>query len=950
MNFAVLDFETTGNQPGDQIIQIGLVLVDGDQITDRYTTLVQPGMRIPDSISRLTGITDEMVEEAPAISEVVHEMVSRVAGRIIVAHNAAFDVGFLQKVLAEEGYLPFDGRVLDTMDLLRILYPTISSYQLSLVSGAFGISHDRPHQADSDAEATAHIWLKCLDKLQSLPLLTVQRLGHLFRHEAGDLGWFLQEQARLKELQTALDEQSGSYFRQFSIHVQDWTDLEPLREEGEVPPEMNQEFAPFYEAVKDGLRAKFGDFQVREAQEQMLSEVEAAFDQKQHLMIEAGTGTGKSLGYLIPSLYYGIREGRKVVVSTHTINLQEQLRQRDIPLLHEIFPVPFRAAIMKGRNHYLCLRKFEQRVIQLELETDKEERISAAQLIVWLGETGHGEDDELNLAGKGRHLWQTVASDTDSCLNRACPWFKKCFYHRARQEANTADIVITNHSLLFTDVKAENRLLPSYKQLVIDEAHHFEEVASRHLGQEVFYGTLVNSLVWLYKDSKTGLLPQLRIRLMKENGTEKLEAWLAELDRLSELTIKIKEQWDQLTEQLFTELKPQMDGLGENNQLVQRMKKELLPEKWDDLLIMEDNIYMDLNTLLKQLDRLTGEWKENQEELSLQSLVTDVSGVCKDLQRTRDNLRFFMKMNDNNYVYWLEASPFLKSRSIHLNCAPVDVSKLLGEYIFEPKDSVIMTSATLSVDKSFAYSCEQLGLDAAHASGKLKTVQLLSPFNYREQALVIVPRDFPSVRGTVADQHFLNALVGSLKDIAVEMQGRMLVLFTSNRMLKQVHAPLKEQLSEHNISVLGQGVDSGNRTKLTKLFQNQPRAVLLGTSSFWEGVDIPGEALSVLAIVRLPFQPPTHPLVEAKCERIKQSGGNPFMRYSVPQAVIRFKQGFGRLVRKEKDKGIVILYDTRVIESSYGKYFLYSLPKPKIEHMPTGQLVGRIKEWMGETV
>ncbi|MNI54752.1 hypothetical protein D3C73_1096630 [compost metagenome] len=287
---------------------------------------------------------------------------------------------------------------------------------------------------------------------------------------------------------------------------------------------------------------------------------------------------------------------------------------------------------------------------------------------------------------------------------------------------------------------------------------------------------------------------------------------------------------------------------------------------------------------------------------------------------------------------------------MQLISVPTDVSPLLQTHFFETKDSIVMTSATLSVNKSFQYSADQLGLQISDndESGKLRTVQLPSPFNYREQALVCIPKDFPAIKGSSGDSVFIQALVDSLSEVAITTRGRMLVLFTSNRMLKQIHPALKENLKPHGIGVLGQGVDSGNRSKLTRLFQESKASVLLGTSSFWEGVDIPGDALTCLAIIRLPFQPPNHPLVEAKCENIRKRNENPFMKFSVPQAVIRFKQGFGRLVRRESDRGIVIIYDTRVIDTQYGKHFIYSLPGPKIEKMNTNQLASRIEEWMGE--
>ncbi|KRE98169.1 ATP-dependent DNA helicase DinG [Paenibacillus sp. Soil766] len=950
MKFAVLDFETTGSQPGDEIIQVGLVIIDQFEITDRYTSLVNPGISIPSSITTLTGITNEMVADAPSLDQVMSDMFPLLFDCVLVAHQAAFDLSFLQRGLTRTGYPPFSGRVLDTMDLLRILFPSISSLQLSMVAALFGIDHERPHQADSDAEVTALIWIHCLDRLLGLPLLTVQRLNQIFENGNTDLGWFLDEICLYKESVTSVDMDTNRYFRQFTLNVTDWGDEDELRTEFEVTEALGASFQAFQQGLKSALQQRFEVYEDRESQDLMILEVKKSLEADQHLMIEAGTGTGKSLGYLIPSIYYGLKYEKKVVVSTHTINLQEQLRERDIPLLKDIFPVPFKAAVLKGRSHYLCLRKFETKLTTRDYENGREDPITAAQMVVWLSETEHGDEEELHFGNKGAQFWYSVASDSDSCLNRMCPWYKKCFYHRARNDANTADVIITNHSLLFTDMKAENRLLPSYKHLVIDEAHHFEEVASKHLGIELHSSAFYHSLLWLYKDNRSGQLPMLRFRLQKsDEAGERAAAWSNTIDGLFPKIISIKEDWERLSEALYELVSSGSDpSQSETSQYVLRLKPETLPSNWRELLIMEDNIYLNANELLRTLDKLLSELKEQQDGLGVQGLVTDLNGTVKELYAHRDALHFFMKMADEGYVYWIEAGTYAKAKSVQLNSVPTDVSGLLQQHFFETKDSIILTSATLSVNKSFQYSAEQLGLAIPEdeESGKLKTVQLPSPFNYREQALVVIPRNFPTIKGA-GDPIFIEALINSLSDVAQVTKGRMLVLCTSNRMLKLVHAGMKEKLSPHGITVLGQGVDSGNRSKLTRMFQDNKMCVLLGTSSFWEGVDIPGDALSCLAIIRLPFQPPNHPLVEAKCENIKKRNENPFMKFSVPQAVIRFKQGFGRLVRRASDKGIVIIYDTRVIETYYGKHFLYSLPGPKIEHMTCEQMLPRIEQWMG---
>lgn len=947
MKYAVLDFETTGNQSSDEIIQVGLAIIDHNlAVSQVYHSFIKPTIPIPPFITGLTGITKDDVKDAPDLDEVMMEMVPLLNDVVLVGHNVAFDFNFLQSALDKTGYLPFTGRILDTMDFLKIFYPSLSSYQLGLVAAEFGVEHDRPHQADSDALATAYVFLKCLEEMAGLPLLTIQRLADLFAGEDNDLGWFFDAALQERELQGEQDTDGFAYYRQYALQIEDWMDIVPARDHMVDNPLENISFEQFMEQVRERLRANLPQYEEREAQNMMLEEVMRAFDEDKHLLVEAGTGTGKSLGYLLPAIYHGVKHNEKVMVSTHTINLQEQLRERDVPLLTEAVPFPFRAAVFKGRNHYLCLRKFEHKISRKDFASPKEEVMIAAQMVVWLTQTETGDDEELNLGNRGGDFWETVASDSDSCLGRSCPWFRKCYYHRAKHEAGVADVVITNHSKLFTDIQAGHQLLPGYERLVIDEAHHLEDVAGKHLGLHMKYFTVVHTLTRLFKDSKTGQLPNLRI-LLQNAPSEKSTDWCGVIDGIYPALVDVRESWDKLSEMLFSLMPERSDAApGDPGQFVLRLLPHKKPKDWDTLCTLENHIYVLLGDVVRKGERLMNDIREEQEDYGADSLLTDISGLFKDLATEREAIRSFMKLDDEETVYWIEGNGNYRSRSLQIYAVPIDVSEQLQNYFFDKKKSVVMTSATLSVDKSFQYMIDQLGLREAADTDRLLTSMLPSPFNYRNQALLVIPRDFPSVKGSVGDEHFVSMLVQSLADTAVATRGRMLVLFTSYRMLRQVYDPLKEQLSSEGITVIGQGMDSGSRTKLTRRFQGQEASVLLGTSSFWEGVDIPGEALTSLAIVRLPFQPPNHPLVEAKSERLQKEKKNPFMKLSVPQAVIRFKQGFGRLVRSSQDRGIVVVYDTRILESYYGKYFLYSLPGPKMEHMPTEQMVPRISEWL----
>ncbi|MBD2869697.1 ATP-dependent DNA helicase DinG [Paenibacillus arenilitoris] len=945
MKFAVLDLETTGHGRSDDILQVGLVIVSEElDVIDTFSSYVRPNIPIPAFITQLTGIEESDVADAPELHEVLVRLIPLLDDAVLVAHNVGFDAGFLNQALDRCGYYPFAGRRLDTIELLRILYPTINTYQLGAVTELFGIEHDQHHRADSDAMATAHLLIESVNKLRNMPLLTLQRLSALI-DDGSDLSWFIKETLQRMEFRVVFESNEYDYFNQFALKVKEWSDEEPPRADEGEEPLQGVAFEQYLADVKQRFEEKYPNYEEREAQAAMFREVYGALSGNRHLLIEAGTGTGKSLGYLIPALYYGVQNGKKVVVSTHTINLQEQLRQRDLPLLNDVLPFEFKASVFKGRGNYLCLRKFEGKVNTKDLVSPIEDGVTAAQMVVWLGETETGDQEELNFGNKGAEFWSTVASDTDSCLNRACPWFRRCFYHRAKHEANIADVCITNHSMLFTDIQADHRLLPTYSHLIIDEAHHVEEVAGKHLGMQNNYFSLAQAIVRLYKDSRSGLLPALRQKLLSEDDAHQT-AWIETIDTVIPVFQEVKEHWDKLFELFYGFTSVSGDSSSDNGQSVCRLKKDQLPKGWEDAVAAEANIHTELNRVIRTVEKMMNDVKERVDDSAIQALLTDLNGAVRDLTRVKDELRTFIKLELADSVFWIEASTLYRFRSVQLYGVPVDVSAQLQKYFFDVKESIVLTSATLSVQKSFQYAAEQLGLSGYEEQGRLKTVQLPSPFNYREQALVVIPRNFPVLKGSNVDDSYLDMLTRSLADAARETNGRMLVLFTSYRMLKQVYEPLKELLTESGIQVLGQGIDSGNRSKLTRRFRQTPESVLLGTSSFWEGVDIPGEALVCLAIVRLPFQPPNHPLAEAKAEMLQRQKQNPFMKLSIPQAVIRFKQGFGRLVRTSSDKGIVIIYDTRVIDTYYGKHFLYSLPGPKIETMHVEQMVGRMREWL----
>lgn len=936
IRYVVIDLETTGNSPDkDKIIQIGAVVVEDNKIKEQFSTFVNTDQEIPEFIQELTGINAEMLIDAPNIEEAIQKLLPLLDNSIFVAHNAAFDLGFIQNVLLESGYEAFSGLVIDTIQLAKIIIPMAQSYKLESLSKELEIAHVNPHRADDDARATADLLINLFAEMKKMPIIYLQKLNEIFKYNNPDLSIIIEQFIEAKINNTNIDS-DDQYIINNQIVLLKYEEEEIEETEFDID---QSEFSLMFE--KDGLLFEnFPDFELREAQKKMSKEIWEVFTNDTHLMVEAGTGTGKSLAYLIPSLYFSKVFGEKIVIATHTINLQEQLFQRDIPILSKILPFDFLATVLKGRSNYLCLRKFQIQLSNFSKIADNmDSLIDIAQILTWLTITKSGDVEELNLSISGRRLWNEIKSEVDSCKNRLCPWFRLCYYHRAKQKAQRADIIITNHSLLLTNLKTDNRIFPAYNRLVIDEAHQFEDVATKHLGYDLNQYQFNYFLQRYYKDSKNGFL----INIINELNTSK------DVENINTANI-IKNMILPIIIQLNNEFQIYFNLLGEfvdknvKNQDINRKTLRIVPKiidliEWGTIQGVAENITIKLN-----------EWAKNMEEVNKllnsseldENLVADFSSYLKDLNEKIGTFTLWNKANDKNMVYWVETAIHGKRMSSYLYAAPIEIGPYVKECLIDKLDSVVMTSATLSTNNVFNYACKGFGFNPNDS--ELKSLILPSPFNYKEQTSIFIPRDVPNIQNATQSE-YIEYIAQSIAEIAISMNGRTMILFTSHSMLKKTYYLLKDILEPRHIKVLGHGIDSNSRSKLTKNFSQNNQTILLGTNSFWEGVDIPGQALSALVIVRLPFTPPNNPIHEAKNERLKIEGKNSFMELSVPQAVIRFKQGFGRLIRTQKDKGIVVIFDKRIIESRYGKIFINSLPDVNVKFLEFSKIINHTDEW-----
>jgi ATP-dependent DNA helicase DinG len=609
---------------------------------------------------------------------------------------------------------------------------------------------------------------------------------------------------------------------------------------------------------RKGLLSKaHANYEFRQGQLEMAEAVESALAERRHLIVEAGTGTGKTLAYLVPA----ILSGKRVVVSTGTKNLQEQLFFKDVPFLRSIFESPLAVCYMKGRANYLCRQKLydaDREPMLAGLDDISEFRI----IREWEQTTQTGDRSELTSLREGSSTWAKLDARSDLCSGQKCLQFDRCFITEMHRKASQSDIIIVNHHLFFADLavrdEAYGGILPDYAAVIFDEAHEIEDVAGQYFGMSVS-NTQIQELV---KDTSL-------ISRKKFFSTPELDRSLIHLnDRTEE----------------FFRLFPQEGRQGFRDH--------------DRFLDQHEDAYREL---LLSLDLLRA-----QLELT-QDAVEDTLPLVRRAALIQQALQFWMKCSDKTYVYWVER----RGRGLYLQATPIDVSRMLGAHLIDRVESVILTSATLTVAGSFDYAQTRLGLQNA------RTLHVEGSFNYANQALLYVPPHLPDPRRP----EFTLLAANEIEQLLEASRGRAFVLFTSYQQMRQIYELLKERLE---FPMLLQG--SAPRTALIDRFRATPNAVLFATSSFWQGVDVQGEQLSCVIIDRLPFAVPSDPVIAARVDAIREEGGNPFYEYQIPQAALTLKQGFGRLIRSTSDRGVLALLDNRITRLQYGKVFFDSLP------------------------
>ncbi|MCB9357218.1 MAG: DEAD/DEAH box helicase [Calditrichaeota bacterium] len=893
-NFVAIDLETTGLTPGpNEIIEIGAIrFVDG-RPSERFERFVNPGKSLPSFIVQLTGITDHDVEDAPTFSDLHDELLAFIGSDPIVGQSINFDLSFLSAAGGNE--FRFPGRVvLDTGELARIFWAEFPRFSLGNLCQRFGVELATAHRAGDDAQATGE--------------LLVEMIRNLPERVWADLT------SQIAALCGAAHHRGEVFFERLRLLAADipLPDFAPDDDERELLSEIK------LDCLAEGgeFEASVEQFSPRRQQLDMAELTQQAFDENRVLLIEAPTGTGKSLGYLVPSLEWALREGeddeqRQVVISSHTRSLQEQLLNQEIAAIGNAHSSRVPAAVLKGRDNYLCKRRLRSALTDLDGRLSDGDRMRLLPLLRWSYQTKRGDIGEIGgfRAETEPVLWSIVCSDTLGCAGARCGAHRGDFYRQALDQAKSARLLLVNHALLATDFGRFIGGSADTKRLVIDEAHQFERaVVSAYTA--VFSARAIRNVVSLLTDERAprGLL----MKLAREVGDDDYSAELALLDTAGKTTI-------QRARLAFQEAAAEVGGLaGEesklrlrpNSSLHRLLETALVPvvEELDDYAIRLDK----LSQLLAKEDGLQKDTKDRIAEL--RSAVLNLSELVETGKRV-------VSADDSGHVYWLEVNQARQAATASLFAAPISIAETLRHDLWERVEGAVMTSATLAHEGAFEVTQSALGLES-HGSDRVQSKILDSPFDLETQMRCYCPTYLPPPRES--DAH-LTQVSGLLTFLLTEVQRSCLVLCTSHASSEALYRRL-QPVARRAKRPLFQQTGGRDTHEIVRAFRESGNGMLIGSSALWEGIDLVGDALEVLMVVKLPFDVPTDPWVEARGEMLQLQKQDPFSTFSVPSCVIRLRQGLGRLIRHTGDRGVAIIADSRLTNTRYGRNMQAALP------------------------
>ncbi len=917
----VMDTETTGlDFHTDKLIEIAACIMRGPEIVDRFQTFVNPGRKIPKEISELTHITNEDVANAPDPSLAVELFAQFADDRNIVAHNASFDKHFIMQE-AVPGAIT--GKWMDSLALARIVLPRIRSHRLADLTHAFGLTSGT-HRADADVEATAQLWRVLMAAVHSLQGGLAQQIASLSPHSDWPLRhlFSLAALAQPGEHEWRLHSSRAGRVVHSKEFVLDEEDAPPVC----VFPRREQIENAF---SKEGTAGRmYPNYEPRPEQLDMALEVTEAFATSTHRSLEAGTGVGKSMAYLLPSAIIAMANNTTIGVATKTNSLMDQLVYNELPRLKGALP-GLRYVALKGYDHYPCLRKVQSMMREVDTPRKAEVIEMIATLMVYTSQSSWGDLDALNLYWNGLPRYAIEANSAD-CLKSRCTFYPGlCYLHGARRMARDAHIVVTNHALLFRDVQLDNGILPPIKRWIVDEAHAAEGEARRQMSHSIAARDLDALMIRL--GGKHGALAALRSKAMESDGGVILQGKAAELETQ---VVAVQSMGAN-----FFSIVKDLQELNESRGVYDRMTLWIGPQvrkagAWlaleapgKSLLKKLDELERGLSSLISSLEQF--------EELAAQQ--ADFNNAACRLEEMRIALELVLRGDDDSFVYSAQLNRNPDKVAEELHASYLEIGKALDADFYPNVESIVFTSATLATGGKtpFQYFEHGAGLDALDA-GEHSCRRMASSYDFDKNMKVLLPKGFSEPNAPQYREQLAQLLV----DVHVAMGGSVLTLFTNRRDMEQLYKQLKPVLHEQGIELIAQskGISTKN---LKDRFIAEHDLCLFALRSFWEGFDAPGDTLRCVIIPRLPFGRPDDPISR---ERELREGRAAWGRYSLPEAVMDLKQAAGRLIRNSTDSGYLVLADARLQTKGYGKTFLNALPTTNIRTLPLPQLCEVIRD------
>jgi ATP-dependent DNA helicase DinG len=902
-DFVAFDVETTGlDFKNDRIIEIGAVKFIRGKPSEEFSTFINPGKPIPPYITDLTGISDKDVECAPAFSEISEKLLGFFGQLPLCGHQIEFDATFVNEELKRIQKQTLSSQFIDTVLLSRIILQPLGRFSLKSVSESLEVTLDNAHRALHDARASGEVAVQLIPKLGELSLSARQTMAACA---------------------------PGSLFKSFIIKtlgpnrpfVRIETNRSPLNLSRLSIPEqfktIERETIDDIFSENGVLEKSLDTFSPRPSQKEMALQVTDAMNTQSILVAEAGTGTGKSLAYIIPSALWALKNNCRVIVSTRTRNLQDQLVQKDLPIVAKIAGEKLRFSVLKGRGNYLCLTRWHK-LLRGEIgNLSPRERFAILPLIPWSENSETGDIEEQNQFNPKwfTKIWNLLSAENHDCAGRRCANFGICFLQQARQKALGSHIVVINHALFFSEIISENSFLGKIGSIVFDEAHHLESSGHRHLRVE-----LDTSRVNLFIDVLNNLV--LRIGELKdekqiyENGKE-LKSQLKNLRKRSHELLNELDLW----------------AYSQNNSVAEYQIG--YPENSFEGMTSPSAFELILNEIVDRLHLLRQAVISSSDTEKYKDLEPEILVCSEKTSQLKADLLYLIAGKTDDHVFWIEGNH--EKGWTKLCGVPLDIGNLLSEIWDRCSGSIIFTSATLSISKSIDYFKRAAGLFSHER--RLATGFFKSPFGPHQLIMggmkTAPDPDSPGFPAFIAD---------SISKIHFQIAKNILVLFTSNSMLSSVYEILRSSSNIGKDKILAQGL-SGTRYNILDQFKKNQNMILLGTDSFWEGVDVPGEACEVVIIPRLPFPVPTHPLTQAISKRMENLNGESFFSYSVPEAVIKYRQGAGRLIRSTTDRGALVVLDNRILSKGYGKQFIRSIEGDFKNFEDQNDMILKIKEF-----